>query len=144
MRKGVDYTGVSVVFHCHDGKGNFIMGKRSKNTRDEQGRWDQGGGALEFGESVEEALKREIKEEYGTDVLSFDFLGFLDVHRADYNGNKTHWIALCYKVLVDKKKVKNAAPDDHDEIRWFTLDNLPRPLHSQLPNFIKKYRKFLN
>ena len=62
MRKGIDYIGVGVVFFCHDGNGNFLMSKRSKNTRDEHGRWDPGGGSIELGEPVEGALEREIKE----------------------------------------------------------------------------------
>ena len=100
-----------------------------------------GRGAVEFGEKTEDALQREIREEYGTDVLEFDFLGFMDVHRVDHERNKTHWVALCYKVLVDREKVKNASPKDHDEIGWFTLDNLPNPVHSQLPTFLEKYKK---
>jgi 8-oxo-dGTP diphosphatase len=143
MRKGVDFTGVNVVFFCHDGEGKFIMGKRSKTTRDEQGKWDLGGGAIEFGEKVEDALRREIMEEYGTDVLEKEFLGVMDVHRTDSKGNKTHWIALCHKVLVDKSKVKNASPQDHDGIGWFTLENLPKPIHSQFDHFIKKFKKKL-
>lgn len=140
MKKGVDFTGVSIVFHCHDGKGNFVMGKRSQNARDERGKWDQGGGALEFGEKIENALKREIKEEYGAKVLDYEFIGLMDVHRKDHNGNKTHWIALCHKVLVERESVRNASPKDHDEIGWFTLDKLPDPLHSQMPVFLKKYK----
>lgn len=143
MKRGVDFTGISVVFYCHDGKGNFIMGKRSKTTRDERGRWDPGGGAIEFGETAEKALMREIKEEYGTDVLEFEFLGYRDPHRIDQDGNKTHWVCLDFKALIDKKKVKNTAPKDHDEIGWFKLDNLPKPVHSQLPKFLKKYRRKL-
>lgn len=38
MKNGIDYIGVGVVFFCHDGGGNFLMNKRSKNSRDEQGR----------------------------------------------------------------------------------------------------------
>lgn len=143
MKKGVDFTGVNVVFYCHDGKGNILMGKRSQTTRDERGRWDLGGGAVEFGEKIEDALRREIKEEYGTDVLDFTFLGVMDVHRKDHDGNKTHWVALCHKVLVDRKKAKNAEPSDHDEIGWFTLDKLPQPLHSQLDIFIKKFKHLI-
>lgn len=140
MKKGVDFIGVGIVFYCHDGKGNFIMSKRSKNTRDEHGRWDPGGGGIEFGESVDIALKREIKEEYCTDVIRSEFLGFRDVHRIDEKGNKTHWIALDFKVLVDRKKVKNGVPHQHEEIGWFRLNNLPKPTHSQFPLFIKKYQ----
>ena len=143
MKRGIDFPGVNVVFYCHDGNGNFIMGKRTKNTRDEDGRWDPGGGAVELGETIEGAFKREVREEYGTNVLDFEFLGLRDVHRVDENGNKTLWIAFDFKVLIDKKKLKNGIPDDHEEIGWFRLDNLPSPVHSQLQNFLKKYRKKL-
>lgn len=138
MQKGVDFIGVSVVYFCHDSKGNFIMAKRSKNCRDEHGRWDIGGGGAEFAVPIEENLKNEIREEYGTDILKSEFLGFRDVHR-EHEGKKTHWVALDFKVLVDEKKAKNGEPHKFDEVKWFTLDALPSPLHSQLPAFFKKY-----
>ncbi len=140
MRRGIDHIGVGVVFFCHDGNGNFLMSKRSRNTRDEHGRWDPGGGSIELGESVGDALKREIKEEYCTKVIQSDFLGFRDVHRIDEKGNKTHWVVLDFKVLIDKDKVKNGVPNEHEEIGWFKLDNLPSPVHSQFPTFVKNYK----
>ena len=142
MKPGTDYTGVAVVYFCHDGKGNVLMAKRSVNSRDEKGNWDIGGGALEFSERVEETVKKEIKEEYCTDVLSCEFLGFRDVHR-QHDGKKTHWIALDFKVLVDREKAANGEPHKFDEIGWFTLKTLPSPLHSQLPHFLEKYKEKL-
>lgn len=139
MEKGVDFVGITVVFFCHDGNGNFLLNKRGNNCRDEQGCWDSGGGGLEFGDTVEETLSKEIKEEYCTDVLSYEFLGFRDIHREN-NGKNTHWISLDFKVLVDKDKVGNGEPTKFDEIGWFKLDSLPSPLHSQLPYFISKYK----
>lgn len=142
LKKGVDFTGVSIVYFCHDGKGNILMSKRSQNTRDERGRWDIGGGGLDFGEMVEDCLKREIKEEYCTDVLSFEFLGFRDVFRL-HEDKKTHWIGLDFKVLVDASKVSIGEPEAMDDIGWFTLQNLPKPLHSQLHVFFEKYKEKL-
>lgn len=139
LKKGQDYIGVTVVYFCHDGQGSFIMAKRSPNARDEHGRWDIGAGGMEFGDTVEETLKKEIKEEYCTDVLGFEFLGFRDVHREHY-GRPTHWIALDFKVLVNPAKVKIGEPHKFDEIRWFKLSALPENLHSQLPYFLDKYR----
>ncbi len=139
MKKGVDYTGVAIVYFCHDGQGNFLMSKRSKNCRDEHGCWDQGGGGLEFDHDVIETLKKEIKEEYCTDVLDYEFLGYRDVHR-EHDGQKTHWVSLDFKVLVDRSKVKNGEPHKFDEIVWFRLDNLPEPLHSQTPTFLRNYK----
>jgi len=140
MNSGVDHIGVCVVFYCHDGKGNFILAKRSKKSRDEHGRWDPGGGGVEHGEQVLKALRREIKEEYGTNVLKAEFLGYRDVHRFDEKKQKTHWIALDYKVLIDPAKVKNRIPEKHEELDWFTLDTLPKPMHSQWPEFELLYK----
>lgn len=139
MKKGVDYTGITIVYVCHDGKGNIVLNKRSKNCRDEHERWDCGGGGLEFGDTVENTLKKEIKEEYCTDVLVYEFLGYRDVHR-EHEGVKTHWIALDFKVLVDKDKVGNGEPHKFDEVAWFSISNLPTPLHSQFPNFLNLYK----
>ena len=139
MKKGEDYTGVTVVYFCHDGKGNFLLNKRSNNCRDEHGTWDPGGGGLEFDDTVESSLRKEIKEEYCTDVLGHEFLGYRDVHRVN-NGKKTHWIALDFKVLIDRDKVANGEPHKFDAIEWFTLDRLPKPLHSQFPIFLDLYK----
>ena len=139
MKKGEDYTGVTIVYLCHDGKGNYLLNKRSENCRDEQGRWDIGGGGLEFGDTVENTLRKEIKEEYSTDVLDFEFLGYRDVHREN-DGKKSHWIALDFKVLVDRAKVKNGELYKFEEVRWFKIEEFPEPLHSQLPTFLKNYK----
>lgn len=139
MKKGVNYTGVAITYFCHDNNGNFLMNKRSNNCRDEHGCWDCGSGGLELHDTVENTLKKEIKEEYCADILNCEFLGYRDVHR-EHNNKKTHWITLDFKVLVDPKKVKNGEPHKFDEIKWFALDNLPSPLHSQTPKFIELYK----
>ena len=143
MKKGVDFIGVTIVFWCHDGKGNVLLALRGPNCRDEHGTWDPGGGGLEFGDSVEETLKKEIKEEYGAVVLDNEFLGFRDVHR-EHEGVKTHWIALDYKVLIDPAQVKNGEPHKMLEVKWFPADQLPHPQHSQFPKFLAQYRDRLH
>jgi 8-oxo-dGTP diphosphatase len=141
--KGVDHTGVSVVYLCHDGKGNILMHRRGENARDEQGHWDWGGGGLEFDDTVEDTLRKEIKEEYGADVLDREFICFRDVHR-EHDGKRTHWIALYFKVLVDRNAVRNGEPHKFDEIGWFRLNDLPSPLHSHIPSFLEEYRDVLD
>lgn len=133
LRKGIDCIGVGIIYFCHDGKGNLLFMKRSQNARDEQGTWDVGGGALEIHETIEETLRREIREEYMTDVINYEFLGYRDVHRVLPNGQKTHWVALDFVVQIDRDKVKIGEPHKIDAIGWYTLENHPEPLHSQLP-----------
>ncbi|OHA79180.1 MAG: hypothetical protein A2747_01245 [Candidatus Yonathbacteria bacterium RIFCSPHIGHO2_01_FULL_44_41] len=139
MKRGEDYTGVTVTYLCHDGNGNFLFNKRSTNCRDEHGCWDHGSGAMEFGDTIEGTLKKEIKEEYCADILEYHPLGYRDVHR-EHDGKKTHWIALDFLVLIDRDKIKNGEPHKFDDIGWFVLDNLPSPLHSQFSTFLKLYR----
>jgi 8-oxo-dGTP pyrophosphatase MutT (NUDIX family) len=143
LKKGVDYIGVCVVYFCHDGKGNVVMAKRTPKTRDEHGVWDIGGGGLEFGGSVEQTIRQEIKQEYCTDVLEFEFLGYRDVHR-EHDGKKTHWVALDFKVLIDPHQVANGEPHKFEEVKWFTLDALPEKTHSQFPKFLELYKDRLH
>lgn len=129
MQKGIDYVGLTVSYLCHDGKGNYLMNKRSTNCRDEHGTWDFGGGGVDFGDTVEETLCKEIKEEYCADIISSQFLNYFDLFRKD-KGNKTHWLSLVFVVLVDPLQVKNGEPHKFDEIKWVRLDAIPEPLHS--------------
>ncbi len=119
------------------------MNKRGKNARDEQGRWDCGGGGLDFGLTVEETLRKEIKEEYGADVISHEFLGFRDVFR-ELDGKKTHWLAIDFLVFVYTDMVRNAEPHKFDAVGWFTSDTLPSPLHFGFAQMIEEYREKIN
>ena len=139
MKKGQDYTGVTIVFACHDGDGNYLFAKRGPNCRDEHGTWDCGAGALEFGTTIEETLRKEIGEEYTASVLSHEFLGYRDVHR-EYEGNRTHWLALDFKVHVDTNGVSNGEPHKMEEIGWFKLHTFPELMHSQWDIFFNKYK----
>ncbi|OGJ21376.1 MAG: hypothetical protein A3A82_01600 [Candidatus Pacebacteria bacterium RIFCSPLOWO2_01_FULL_47_12] len=138
----IDYIGITFTFFCHDGAGRFVMALRGKNARDEQGRWDLGGGQLEFGEDAITSLKREIKEEYCTKVLDYEFLGYRSVLR-EQEGRQTHWLSLDYLVRIDPSQVTNGEPHKLDAVRWFTLDTLPSPTHSQCPAFLEKYQEKL-
>ncbi len=144
LQPGLDYTGVCVVYFCHDNNGQFVMALRNGAARDERGKWDIGGGMVEHGSAVEETLHKEILEEYGATVLRSTFLGYRDVHRV-VDGKPSHWVALDFQVLVDAAQVHNAEPHKFDAVEWFTLETLPSTdeLHSQLPIFLEKYKTAL-
>ncbi len=132
LRKGVDFIGVTMVFYCHDGEGNILLHKRSENCRDEHGRWDCGGGSMEFGEeSFESAVAREIEEEYGVKPKNIRQHGIQNVIRG-HQGSKTHWIAVLFSAEVDRERGIMGEPEKMDEIGWFSPDELPEPLHSAL------------
>jgi 8-oxo-dGTP diphosphatase len=139
QHKGVSFTGITTVFFCHDGKGRLFLTKRSKNTRDEHGRWDPGGGGLKHGQAIEENMRREVKEEYNADIIKSEFLGYFDAFRPGPEGLLTHWLAMCFAVQIDPSQVKINEPDMVDDSGWFSIDNLPKPMHSQFETFYKKH-----
>ncbi len=143
-RRGFDHIGVTAVAILHDGKGKIMLQKRGPKARDEHGRWDAVGGAIEFGDSITETIDRELMEELGVKPLQIDFLKVYDAHR-EQNGKRTHWIAIAHAVLVDPKHVSIREPHKISEIGWFNLANLPKPLHSQFPKVHNElqHRNFL-
>ena len=143
MKIGIEYIGVSTPFYCNDGKGNFVLHKRSKNCRDEQGAWDPGSGQLEFGQTLEESVLREIMEEYGCIGTIQEQLPAHSILRI-HNWKQTHWVAIPFFVLVNRKDVKINEKEKIDEIGWFRLDNLPSPLHTGFQYTLKRYRKFFD
>lgn len=114
------------------------MAKRSQNARDEQGTWDVGCGGLKWGSSLEDNVRREVREEYGADAMQIALLGFREVFRKLTNGELTHWISFDYAALIEPEQVRNNEPEMIDEVGWFSLNNLPSPLHSQLPVYFEK------
>lgn len=142
LKRGVDFIGVNCTFWCHDGNEKVLLHKRSQQCRDEQETWDCGAGSMEFGESFEQAVRREILEEYGVEPLEITYVATENVIR-HHNNRKTHWIKNIHWVLVDSIKVKNNEPEKIDEIGWFDLDKLPSPLHSQVALEVDIIKDFL-
>lgn len=130
LRKGVDFIGVTCSFYCYDGQGNILMHRRSQNCRDERGVWDGGSGSMEFGETFEETVRREIMEEYCVRPTKLVLCGFKNVIRK--NGRvKTHWVAVVFAARVNPKRCAIGEPAKMDEIAWFPMNRLPKELHSQ-------------
>jgi len=140
LKRGIDHIGVGAVAIVHDGDGKILLMKRGQKARDEQGRWDVCGGAIEFGESIDEALRRELMEELCAEALDIEFLTAYDAHR-EYEGSPTHWVQMVHAVRVDPNTVKIGEPHKIAELGWFTSDALPQPLHSQ---FWKSYQVVLD
>lgn len=137
---GKDYTGVVVCFLCHDGNKNFVFGKRTNQVRDFAGHWDAGGGKLEFGEGLEEAIDRELREEFG---CSGKIEKNLPPIARYYPQTKMHWVILRWVIKVDRNQVKNNEPRSIEEIGWFKLDDLPKPIHPGILEDLKIYQTYL-
>lgn len=125
MKPGVDYIGVAVGAMIFDDQGRLFLSKRSQNVRNERGCWEMPGGKVEFGERLQEAVKREIKEEFGVEIEVIEQFPAADHILPEEN---QHWVPTTFRVKIIKGKPKIIEPDKCDGIGWFDLDNLPKPL----------------
>lgn len=76
-------------------------------------------GIMKTGESAEETVIREIKEEIGLDVRSLTY-----IHSYPYD--KKEMLMLGYKAVVDKADFKIS--QEVDSVQWFRLDEAPSML----------------
>lgn len=84
------------------------------------GLWDLPGGKIEFGESPEEALKREVREETGLSYRQSRWHANLS-HSADWNGGRFHHIGLIYWIEELSEEGKG-----EDEAEWVPLSSLKK------------------
>jgi len=95
------------------------------------GTWAPPGGHIDFGESVIDCAKREVKEEVGVEIKNLKVLGFTeDIFKED----KKHYITIW--VNSDWKSGETKTNDrEFSEANWFNWENLPKPLFIPLKNF---------
>jgi ADP-ribose pyrophosphatase YjhB (NUDIX family) len=140
MQKGFDYIGVSVVTMCHDGNGKYLLEYRSDKCRDEHFTWSPvGSGGVEQGESLEDAVRREVKEECGAAAYDIEYMGFRQVFR-EIDGRKSHYIAFDFKTRIDPNDISITEPEKCLKLEWYPIDAIPKPMHSQFPVFLEQHK----
>ena len=105
-----------------DGSGRALLGLRAGHKAVAAGCWDIVGGRVEAGETVEQTLVRELREELAITATRFTALTAITDPDAD---GLTHHV---FAVTGWDGSPTNAS-DEHDEIRWFPLNDILR-----LPN----------
>jgi len=106
-----------------------------------QGEYSLPGGHIELGETIEEAVKREIKEETNLDVFDIQFLMVQECIFSEEFYKKKHFVFLDY---ICKTKDADVILDDKEgtEYVWVTIDEaLKLPLNSYTKITILEYRK---
>jgi mutator protein MutT len=103
-----------------DESGRVLLQKRGDSNK-----WGFPGGAIELGETPEEAAIRELKEETGLDVTIDSLIGIYTDSDMKYpNGDNAQSIAIVYKL----KALSGELICDNKEtidLKFFDVDKLP-------------------
>jgi 8-oxo-dGTP diphosphatase len=125
VEPGRDYVGLGVGAVIPDAEGRFFLSRRGPATRNEPGAWEFPGGMVSYGEPLEEAIRREIDEEFGMTIEITDQIGaFDDILPAEHQ----HWVSVVFLARHIGGEPAIREPGKSTEIGWFTLDTFPNLL----------------
>lgn len=124
-----------VIGLIENGKGEFLISKRNEpSIKDAHLKWDFIGGKIEWGESPEEALKREILEETFLNVEIMDMIPCCDSRVWDRKTDKLHVVVIGYRCRIISgearigdskiKDLKFIKKDDFDKYDFLPTINL--------------------
>lgn len=93
-----------------------------------KGKLDLPGGGFEYGETPNQTVTREIKEELGIEILNaklFDASSFITAWNHKGNQEEMYHIALFYTIKFNTLKLKSTA-DGFDSLGadWYEINNL--------------------
>ncbi len=103
-------------------EGRLLLIKRRKPP--EAGHWSLPGGKVDFLESVEDAVVREIREEIGVGVSLRGLLLFCQMIGIDGQ----HWVSPVFRAQIVDGEPRVCEPDKIDGLVWADMDAPPSPL----------------
>ncbi|MCD6468472.1 MAG: NUDIX hydrolase [Thermoplasmata archaeon] len=115
-------------------KDNEILLVKRKNNPF-RGKWALPGGFVNYGEKVEDAVIREVKEETGVSTRIIKLFGVYSDPSRDPRG---HTISVVFILKPETEEVKGG--DDAVDARFFPLDSIP-PLAFDHDKIIMDYKQ---
>ena len=125
MKPGVDYIGVGVGALLVDDTGRVFLSRRGPKAKNEKGLWEFPGGTVEYGERLEDAIRREIQEEYGVEI---EVVRLLDVVNHLLPEEGQHWVSPTYICKITSGEPEIREPGKATEIGWFYPVDAPEDL----------------
>lgn len=125
MKRGVDYIGVGVGAVIVDAEGRVFLAERGPKAGNERNLWEFPGGSVEFGETLADALKREMAEEFGIDIKVGDLLDVTD-HILPEEGQ--HWVSPTFICAIVGGEPVIREPEKCSAVGWFRLEEIPTRL----------------
>jgi 8-oxo-dGTP diphosphatase len=136
---GTDVIGVGMGALIFNSEGKFLLTQRGPKAKNERGKWEIPGGALEFGETFAAGLKREIKEELDIEIEVGELLDICDHILPEEH---QHWVSPTYICRIVSGTPKIMEPEKCSDLGWFSLDEAEKlPLSMVTKHDIEMLKK---
>ncbi|MBR1548961.1 MAG: NUDIX domain-containing protein [Prevotella sp.] len=99
-------------------RGEMLVVRRAKEPA--KGTLDLPGGFVDMGETVDQGMRREIKEETGLDVEDIQYL-FSSPNVYEYSGMGIHTLDMDFLVPIHGYRIAVTAADDAAEAIWIPI-----------------------
>jgi 8-oxo-dGTP pyrophosphatase MutT (NUDIX family) len=132
--RAIQVVGATVLIV--DAEGRLLLLKRSDNEC-----WGPPGGAVEPGEAVEAAARREVLEETGLEVDGLTFFGVFSGPELFYvypNGDEIYNVLIVY--LARHAGGMLRLNEEHTEWRWFAAAQLPDEISPPIRPIIAQFK----
>ena len=117
--------------------GKIMLGKRAAHRKAYPRCWDVIGGRVEEGETLEEALHRELGEEIGIAPVSHEVLGSVVDNGPQERGEATYHM---YLVRAWTGGEPTMMDNEHTELAWFTIEDACAPPDLALAEYADVFR----
>lgn len=115
-------------------KGKVLLGKRRSSHGSGEYAWP--GGHLEYMESFEECVKREVREEAGIEIENVRFLRLLNFKTYA----PKHYVDIGLMADWKSGEPQVLEPEKCEGWAWYGLDDLPEPLFAALPSYFEAHK----
>ena len=132
---GLDRTRVAAYAVCHDDRGRVLLCHIAPSVGVGDV-WTLPGGGLDFGESPEVAVLRELTEETGYTGELDGLIGVSDRVFTDVDGaGRLHAIRILYRVRLIGGELRDEADGSTDTCAWFAPKDARRLRLGELARF---------
>lgn len=99
----------------------ILLGLRAPSKKVWPNHWDTIGGRVEAGESLQEALVREVQEEVGVTPTRFELIAVVAEKQPEIYGAALHHV---YAVTAWQGGDPANICDEHTELKWFSVSEM--------------------
>jgi 8-oxo-dGTP diphosphatase len=131
------YTGKTSTAIIPYDENKILLIKR--NTKPFKGYWALPGGRMDLGETIEQTIVREVKEETGLDVAIMRKIGEY-VEKGLKDEVEYEYYPTCFLVKLVAGELKKQ-DSEILEIKLFSLNELPAPLAFEHDQMVRDYLK---